>query len=579
MADPIIQIQHFSFTYPGGQKALDDITLEVAEKEYLAIVGANGAGKTTLCLLLNGVIPNVLGGRLSGSVQVCGLDTFTQHVYDIAQFVGLVLQDPESQLFAADVRSEIAFAAENRGIPRQEIIERMEQVLKIVRLEKLAGRLSDELSGGQKQRLAIAANLIVRPRILVADEPTSQLDPIGKDEVFATLNDLNQNHGMTVVVASHDVDEIARYAQRVIVLDQGKIILEGTPEQVFRETETLDRVYVHVPDIVRLGKAIRLPNQEQLSLDVEEAAGQIISSFQLELRPAEKTDEPAAVEARASKEPAVSIKGLTYTYPGTQQPALQDVSFEIPGGQFVAMIGQNGAGKTTLMKCLVGLFKPGEGEVLVQGQSLKDKSVRDVARMIGLILQNPDTQLFTMSVEEEIRFGLLNLRLSEEEIKQRVEEAIAITGLNEYRTLYPFKLSLGDRRKVAVASIVAMRPEVLIFDEPLTGQDYKGRHELTNLAAQLHEAGHTVLLISHDMELVAQYSQRTLVLGQGRLLLDAPTRAVFDQVDILRSTYIEPPEIIRLSQQLNPYGLPKGMLNVNEVTQAVLSLIKEKADI
>jgi energy-coupling factor transporter ATP-binding protein EcfA2 len=578
MADPIIQINHFNFTYPGGQKALDDITLDIAEGEYLAIVGANGAGKTTLCLLMNGVIPNVLGGRLSGSVHVCGLDTFTQHVYDIAQFVGLVLQDPESQLFAADVRSEIAFAAENRGIPRQEIIERMEEVLRIVRLEKLAGRLSDELSGGQKQRLAIAANLIVRPRILVADEPTSQLDPVGKDEVFATLNDLNRNHGMTVVVASHDVDEISRYAQRVVVLNQGKIILEGTPEQVFRETETLDRVYVHVPDIVRLGKVIRLPNQRKLSLDVSEAAEQIKSSYHLDPHPTAKVAEATPGSGLPSVETAVNVSRLTYTYPGTQQPALQDISFEIPTGQFVAMIGQNGAGKTTLMKCLVGLFKPEVGEVRVQGQSLKKKSVRDVARMIGLILQNPDTQLFTMSVEEEIRFGLLNLRLGEEEIEQRVEEAITITGLDNFRTLYPFKLSLGDRRKVAVAAIVAMRPEVLIFDEPLTGQDYKGRYELTNLAAELHKAGHTVILISHDMELVAQYSERTLVLGQGRLLLDAPTREVFDQIDILRSTFIEPPEIIRLAQQLYPYGLPKGQLNVNEVTQAVLSLIKEKVD-
>ena len=242
------------------------MSLQVYPGEYLAIVGANGAGKTTLCMFLNGVIPNVVGGRVSGSVHVCGMDTFEHHVYDIAQNVGLVLQDPESQLFSADVRSEIAFAAENRGVPREEILARMGDVLKIVRLEELASRLSDELSGGQKQRLAIAANLIVRPKILVADEPTSQLDPIGKGEVFATLSSLNKDHGMTVVIASHDVDEIQRYADRVIVLDQGQIVLAGPPDQVFREVDHLDRIYVHVPDLARLGKKINLEGSEPLSL-------------------------------------------------------------------------------------------------------------------------------------------------------------------------------------------------------------------------------------------------------------------------------------------------------------------------
>ena len=224
MPEPIIKIENLSYTYPSATKALTDISLDVYPGEYLAIVGANGAGKTTLCMFLNGVIPNVVGGRVSGTVHVCGMDTFEHHVYDIAQNVGLVLQDPESQLFSADVRSEIAFAAENRGVPREEIINACRKSLRLCRLEELASRLSDELSGGQKQRLAIASNLIVRPKILVADEPTSQLDPIGKEEVFATLSSLNKDFGMTVVIASHDVDEIEKYADRVIVLDHGSII-------------------------------------------------------------------------------------------------------------------------------------------------------------------------------------------------------------------------------------------------------------------------------------------------------------------------------------------------------------------
>jgi energy-coupling factor transport system ATP-binding protein len=563
MSEPIIQIRNLSFSYPGGQQALKNISLEVAEGEYLAIVGPNGAGKTTLCLFLNGIIPNVMGGRVAGEVRVLGYNTFEHHVYEIAQHVGLVLQDPEAQLLAADVRSEIAFAAENRGIPRDEIRLRLAEALKIVRLEGLEERLSDELSGGQKQRLATAANLVVRPRILVADEPTSQLDPIGKEEVFATLRALNREHGMTVIIASHDVDEIVRHADRVIALNEGRVVLAGPPTQVFREIEALDRIYVHVPDLARLGGWLKRNGAEPLSLDVHEAAAQL----QPQLR-----EIPAAATAKAKpSQPApaevvIEVRQLSYTYPGGSVPALASLSFQIPKGQFVGLIGQNGAGKTTLMKCMVGLLKPSAGEVRLNGQAVAQQKVKALARQIGLILQNPDTQLFRMSVEEEILFGLTNLGLNEAEMSERVEQALAITGLTAQRTLYPFKLSLGDRRKVAVASIIAMRPPILIFDEPLTGQDYKGRYDLCNLAAELHRAGHTILMITHDMELVAKYTERTLVLGQGSLLLDAPTSTVFDHLEILRSTFIEPPELVRLAQAL---GL-RGVFTVDELADMFL---------
>ena len=578
MTDPIIQIENLSYTYPSETKALTDVSIDVYPGEYLAIVGANGAGKTTLCMFLNGVIPNVIGGRVSGKVHVCGMDTFEHHVYDIAQNVGLVLQDPESQLFSADVRSEIAFAAENRGVPREEIIARMKDVLKIVRLEELASRLSDELSGGQKQRLAIAANLIVRPKILVADEPTSQLDPIGKEEVFATLSSLNKDFGMTVVIASHDVDEIERYADRVIVLDHGRIIMQGPPGKVFREVDTLDRLFVHVPDLARLSQVLHINGSHPLSLSVPEAAAQLKTwlgqgnsatgnAFKIPASP-----DIASSKNTSTENMAVDVDNVTYSYPGTSSPAISNITFTIPKGQFVGIIGQNGGGKTTIMKCLVGMIKPSQGEVLLDNIPLAGQKVGEIATQIGLILQNPDTQLFCMSVEEEIRFGLNNLSLEPEEIDRRTEEALKITGLGNYRTLYPFKLSLGDRRKVAVASIVAMRPQILIFDEPLTGQDYKGRYELVNLAAELHQAGHTVIMISHDMELVAKYTQRTLVVGKGQLLLDAPTREVFDHVDVLHGTYIEPPEIIRLAQALRECGLPAGLLSIDQVAEQIQKL-------
>ena len=590
MGEPVISISQLTYSYHGGSQALKDIDLEINEGEYVAILGANGAGKTTLCLLMNGVIPNVVGGFIAGQVRVLGRNPFETHVYEIAQDVGLVLQDPESQLFSSNVISEIAFAAENRAIPREEILKRLREVTSIVRLDGMENRLSDELSGGQKQRLAIAANLIVRPRILVADEPTSQLDPIGKSEVFATLQSLNQNHGMTVVIASHAVEEVVKYAHRVIVLDHGEIVRQGTPEQVFREIEALDRIFVHVPGIARLGHFLNKVVEEPPSLDSSEAVAQFKSWLEEEVPPAlleiplQIKDHPESSVQLEDSHPdtvtlesktAVNIENLTFYYPEMDEPALVDIDCRIAKGEFVAIIGQNGAGKTTLMKCLVGLLKPTIGEIELNGESISEKEVRDIASEIGLILQNPDTQLFHMSIEEEIQFGLVNLGLDEGEVADRVEEALRITGFEDRRELYPFKLSLGDRRKVAVASIVAMRPSILILDEPLTGQDYKGRYDLCNIAASLHRDGHTVIMITHDMELVAEYAARTIAMKGGSIILDAPTKAVFDQVDLLRSTYIEAPKIVSFAQALRNRGMPSGLLTVSEVARELVSLKKQ----
>ena len=257
-----ISVRNVTYTYPEQDApALRDVNLEVGRGEYLIVMGRNGAGKTTLCVLLNGVIPNVLGGKVRGRTEVMGLDTRRHHVYELAQYVGMVLQDPEAQLFTSNVRSEAAFAAENLGVPREEMIERIEWALEVVRLQEFVKRAPSHLSGGQKQRLAIAAGLVMRPSVLVLDEPTSQLDPIGAQEVFSVLRDLNQDLGMTIVLSTHKSEHAARYADRIVILDQGQIVAQGTPKEVFPQVELLDRIYVQVPAVTRvewdLEKALR----------------------------------------------------------------------------------------------------------------------------------------------------------------------------------------------------------------------------------------------------------------------------------------------------------------------------------
>jgi len=570
-----ISVKNVTYTYPEQDTpALKDVSLEVEKGQYLVVMGRNGAGKTTLCVLLNGVIPNVLGGKMRGRTEVMGLDTRRHHVYEMAQYVGMVLQDPEAQLFTSNVRSEAAFAAENLGVPREEMIERIEWTLEVVRLQEFVKRAPSHLSGGQKQRLAIAAGLVMRPSILVLDEPTSQLDPIGAREVFSVLRDLNQNLGMTIVLSTHKSEHAARYADCIVVLDQGQIVAQGTPKEVFSQVEALDQIYVQVPAVTRvewdLEKALGRDHTEKgvLLEDTQASLGKLLDERGI-VRQSIVVSKPPPPTPPLPEEPYILFKDVSFQYPGTDHKALDGISISVGKGEFVGIVGQNGAGKTTLVKHIVGLLKPTAGQVVVGGKDLADESVEDMARIVGLALQNPDAQLFAMSVAEEVAFGCTNLGLPQEEVVGRVDRALAATGLEAFREVYPFNLSFGDRRKLSVAAVVSMEPQILIFDEPTTGQDYRGRRELADIATRLNEMGRTVLMVTHDMDLIAEYTHRLIVMGDGRVLLDGPTAEVFQQVETLAETFITPPQATQLAQGLAEYGVPGDILVASELVQAL----------
>jgi energy-coupling factor transport system ATP-binding protein len=562
---PAIRIAGVTFAYPGGEPALRDVDLEIAAGEFVAVLGPNGAGKTTLCLMLNGVIPNVIGGTLAGQVEIDGLATPEHHVYELAEHVGVVLQDPDAQILATTVRSEVAFAAENLGVPRPELIERVATALSTVRLSGFEEAAPEELSGGQKQRLAIAAGLVVRPAIFVLDEPTAQLDPIGTDETFEVLERLNVERRATIVVATHASEAVAQHARRVVVLEAGRIVADGTPDDVFSRIDLLDRVGVAVPEVVRIQARLTPPLTPPPALTVVAAAaaiGAAIEDGTAIVRPAAGADDGPLPDAG---DPVIDVTALRYAYPNSEASALDGIDLSIGRGEFLALIGQNGSGKSTFVKCLAGLLRPASGDIRVDGTLVTKRTARDLPRRIGVVLQNPDTQLFRMSIREEIAFGLQNIGVPEAEREERIVGALELTGLTASADLYPFKLSFGDRRKVAVASIVAMRPLVLVFDEPTTGQDYAGRYRLCEIALDLNRLGTTVIMITHDMDLVARYAARTVVLGLGRVLLDGSTRDVFARADVLRETYLEPPQAARLAQALEPSIGPSGALSVDEL--------------
>lgn len=587
MKESIIRVEGLGYRYASGdQQALNNVSLEIFRGEYIAILGANGAGKTTFCLHMNGVLPLMLGGRMGGTIHVLGKEPYEHHIYENAHSVGMVLQDPEAQLFSSDVLSEVAFAAENQGMPRDEMIKRISWALDIVRLSNYSTSAPSELSGGQKQRLVIAANLVTHPEILVLDEPTSQLDPIGNSEVFSTLRELNKKHGMTIIVATPNTDQIVEFADRIMVLEEGKLIAFDEPRKVFFNSAKMKHALINIPEVAELDRHIRqwaiAKTKENAALDVQEAnvtlpqvkesiegiiRGGIIKpfpSFQHGLgRHITEKIETTEVD------PILEVSNVSFGYSKNVSPAIKDISLSIRRGEIVGMIGQNGAGKTTLMKCITGVLKPSTGTIKIEGKEISKLDGLERSKLIGLILQNPDNQLFQMSSQEEVAFGLKNLGLHEDEIAHRIDEVLQLTGLEKFRKVYPFKLSLGDRRKLTVASIYAMHPSILIFDEPTTGQDYLGRHQLCDLAIRLNQLGATIIMISHDMSLIAKYTQRTVVMGKGTILLDVPTRDVFSHRDVLGSTFLEPPPIVKLAQELEPSGIPQNILTVEELYNAL----------
>lgn len=574
-----VSITNLTYTYPGqdDESALKEVNLQVQKGEYLVVMGPNGAGKSTLCMMLNGVIPNVLGGKMKGRVDIMGLDTRRHHVYEMAQNVGMVLQDPEAQLFTSNVRSEVAFAAENLGVPREDMADRIEWTLDVVRLQDFVKRPPSQLSGGQKQRLAIAASLVMRPSILVLDEPTSQLDPIGSDEVFSVLRDLNQNLGITVIVSTHKSEYAAEYADRILVLNQGQIVAQGSPSYVFSQVELLDRIFVHVPAVTRVEFGFRDEfDKDHLAVVLDDATANL--SRLLEDRGVAGENEvpppPLVSKLCEPDDPVVVLNDISFQYPGTDRKALDGISISVGKGEFVGIVGQNGAGKTTLVKHIIGLLKADEGEVIVGGKNLHEEDVEEMAETVGLVLQNPDSQLFAMSVAEEVAFGPANLGLTEEEVAQRVDRALEATGLDEFREKYPFNLSFGDRRKLSVAAVVSMEPNILIFDEPTTGQDYKGRRELADIGQRLNRRGRTVLMVTHDMDLIAEYTDRLIVMGKGKVLLDGPTEEVFQQVDILAKTFIAPPQVTQLAQALAKYGVPGDILLAEQLQEVLRGKVK-----
>ncbi len=543
--DEAIRLEHLSFTYAEQTiPALDDVSFTVRRGEMIVVMGATGAGKSTLAKCLNRTIPAFQGGALRGEISILGRRLEREGVADLAGMVGLVSQDFEAQLFATNVVQEIAFGMEQLGVPPDEMHRRVSQALATVGLVGFEHRDPSTLSGGEKQRLAIAATLALRPRILVFDEPTTDLDPLGKLEIFGVLRTMRRE-GYTLVVIEHE-SAAAEDADRLIVLSNGRIVADALPDRVFAQVDFLDAHGVRPPDLSVLANRLQLTPPPR-SLDAAEAAirSTVVSDPSAVIRPP-----PASLVAHHSASaPLVQAEAVEFTY-DSDVPALLGASLHVAAGEFVALIGQNGSGKTTFAKHLNGLLRPRRGRVLLRGTDVGALPLNRVASDVGYVFQNPDHQIFAATVADEVAFGPRNFGLSAAVTSERVDDALQAVGLVGLENEDPFLLSKGHRQRLAVASLLALRPQLLILDEPTTGLDYREQRHMMDLLKQLHAGGMAILMITHSPWVVAEYAERGVLMRDGQVCFDGPLRNLFAEEELLASAHFRAPDITRLGRRL-----------------------------
>lgn len=515
----MIAIDHLTFTYPNkNNPALLDVTWLAEEGEFVLVAGPSGSGKSTLLRCINGLVPHFSGGVLSGRVTVTGIDAVAAGPRALSRRVGFVAQDPEAQAVLDRVESEIAFALEQAAIPAAEMRVRVEEALDLVELTPLRDRPLQTLSGGERQRLAIAAALALHPQVLVLDEPTSQLDPQSAEDVLRALVRLNEDLGLTIILAEHRLERIVRYVDRLTYLENGRIVVDASVREALAEIDA-------GPPLVQLARAL---DWRPMPLTVKEGRPFALA--------AAKTEEPPARVAISVTEPLLEVEGLHFSYNGKH--TLKNVDISIGAGETVALMGRNGAGKSTLLKCVVGLLRERAGEIRIAGRSIRGRDVADICREVGYLPQNPDDLLFAETVQDELRVTMRNHQLPES--PEDVERLLARLGLGDLSEQYPRDLSVGQRQRVALGAVTITRPRVLLLDEPTRGLDARTKSALAAIWRRWLDEGAGILLVTHDVELAAIIANRTVMLSGGEVIASGPTR------EVLGSSPYFAPQIARL---------------------------------
>ena len=550
------------YAAPGA--ALRDVELSIAPGEFVVVTGPAASGKSTLCYCLTGVIPHSISADLEGDVVVAGRRLHDLRLPEVAPLLGFVMQAPENQLFNLSVREDVSFGPENLCLPIEDIERRVISSLAFTGMTEYLERGSDQLSGGEAQRVVLSCLLALDAPLLVLDQPAAELDPEGRRQIYENLHRLNQA-GKTIIVVEDRLADVAGFASRIILMQAGQVVRDDPIRDFFARAD-LDTFGIRIPDTVLLHHYLkdRGINSRSVPLTVQEA----VDGLRLE-RPSSRSPvapPPAAAVASATS-PLIAVSRLSYAYPnGTR--ALDDVSLRCGPGEFLAIIGENGAGKTTLAKHLIGLLPPAPGTVMVAGKDLARLTVAQASRLVGYLFQDPDYQIFNGSVFDEVAFGLRARKLPRSEVEEKVMAALRRLKLDHLRGEHPYTLSRGQRQRLGLASTWVLRPPILLVDEPSTGLDHREAADLMSLLEEFRAGGGTVLIITHDLELVFEYALRVVVMRKGAIRLDLPTARVQERFDEVSAAGVHLPQFMHLVAAL---ALPPGTNSVPALGEAVLA--------
>lgn len=540
MKEKIIEFIDFSFKYQAQQEpTLKNINLTIYQGEKILIVGPSGSGKSTLGQCLNGIIPNIYTGESSGQLLIDGKDALQQSIYEKSLLVSTVLQDTDGQFIGLSVAEDLAFSLENDTVSTAEMKERVHEWSERLELTDLLGYRPQDLSGGQKQRVSLAGVLIDESPILLFDEPLANLDPKSGQDTIDLIDRLHQEEGVTTIIIEHRLEDVLyRSVDRIVLVNEGMILYDGAPNDLLHTSllrENGIREPLYLTTLRQLGMDLTteayLDNLEKLTLSIEN-----LPSATLEL-----------VQER-EQHSLLEVRNLSFSYLHT--PVLKTINLTLNKGERIAIVGKNGAGKSTLAKALCGFLKI-DGDLLWQGNSILGDSIKERSERIGYVLQNPNHMISQTMIFDEVALGLRLRGYSEEVIKERVQEILEVCGLSAFRNWPISALSYGQKKRVTIASILVLNPEIILLDEPTAGQDYKHYTEMMDFIDELNQKGQTIVMITHDMQLMLDYSDRAIVLVDGQVIADASPAEVLTNSDLLQQASLKETSVFQLAQKIS----------------------------
>ena len=540
MKEAMIELKDFSFQYKAqSEPTLKNLNLTIYKGEKVLIVGPSGSGKSTIGQCLNGIIPNIYKGTSSGQFLIQGKEAFDLSIYEKSHLVSTVLQDTDGQFIGLSVAEDLAFALENDMVELGTMKERVQSWAERLDLMNLLDHRPQDLSGGQKQRVSLAGVLIDESPILLFDEPLANLDPKSGQDIIDLIDQIHEEQGTTTIIIEHRLEDVLyRPVDRVILINQGQVLFNGRPDELLRTTLLAEN---------GIREPLYLTTLRQLGQDIDQLE-HLDRLEDIELTGVNRSIPEATFTKTGEAEELLKLEQISFAYQ-ENHPILKNISLTIPKGQRLAIVGKNGAGKSTLAKAICG-FITTDGQYTSRGEDIKQESVKERAERVGYVLQNPNQMISTNMIFDEVALGLRLRGISEEDIKERVYQALKTCGLYEFRKWPISALSYGQKKRVTIASILVLGPEILVLDEPTAGQDQRNYTDIMEFLDSLQEKGHTIVMITHDMQLMLDYSDRALVVSDGQILADLSPAELFTHPDILQEANLKETSIFALANRL-----------------------------